>query len=501
MSKFTGVIVGGLKIAGGVTAALLGSPQLAESLIIAGAGTLLSGVGSLLSQHQLQGVVSTMRNPLHPWEYVYGETQTGGVLIYFNPWPKPTSNNSSGNDQIIDLVIACAKHKSEGIDILLFDGQRVQVDRSAKPPGAPAGAGTSFTPVQQTVKYTGSNPTRIQRANGVVTVTLANNIPFLIAGDKIQISHVPGDLTLNGTFQVQDILSQVAGLPGSITFTYLSGGPDSDVVNAGWVTTLWADYGRTVYFEPILGDQALGETFVGMTYGTPLDGDMGNFVKPENPGSLAGDAAPNPWTAFCSGQNVTAFMLRVHYNPQYYKGGLPLISVIMRGKNDIVDPRTSPPTIGYTSNWALCTADFLTLPQEIGGYGYDLGTDIPYPDLIAAANTSDEAVAIAGPSSPPKTGTGVPDQREVQPRRGARIDSGQHADGGGGADHGDRRAGGAVAGGVDRKFVRDRERPGRRRDGAGGFRGDRGGGDPVGPERGGARTLQRRARHVCLPGQ
>ena len=71
-------------------------------------------------------------------------------------------------------------------------------------------------------------------------------------------------------------------------------------------------------------------------------------------------------------------MLRINYEQAYYKGGLPAISVLMRGKNDILDPRTSPPTIGYTENSALCIADYLTMPQEIGGFGYSYVTDIAY---------------------------------------------------------------------------------------------------------------------------
>lgn len=316
-----------------------------------------------------------------------------------NPWPQP-GNGASGNDQIIDLVIVLAAHPCQSVDVLLFDQQRVQIDTSAAPSGAAAGSGTSFTPVQQTVKYTGSNPTRIKRTDGVVTVTLSNNIPYLIVGDHVQLSNVPGDLTLNGTFQVAQILSQVAGSPGSITFTFLSGGPNSDVVNAGWVTTLWANYGRTVYFEPLLGAQTLGQTFAGMTQGTPLDGDMGNFARPEHAGDL-GSNAPNPWTQYCSLQGKTAVFLRLHYDAKYYKGGLPQISFLMKGKNDILDPRTSPPTRAYSENAALCIADFLA--NETWGYKALYGTEIPYAELIAAANTCDEAVPLRGAASPPQT--------------------------------------------------------------------------------------------------
>lgn len=393
MSKFIPEFVGGLEIAAGAVllATGVGAP-LAWPLIAAGAGTLISGIGTLLSKGPVNGFATTMRNPVAPREVVYGRVRTGGTLVYFNQW--------GDSDKMWDLVIAIATHPCESIDAVLFDQQRVQIDTTARPAGSHPSSGTSFTPVQQRVTIA-----HIQRTNGVVTVTLLANIPYLIEGDHLQITDVPGDLTLNGTFQVAQILSQVFGSPGSIVFTYLSGGPNSDVTAAGHVTTLWADYGRKVYFEPLLGGQTLGQTFAGMIYpGTPADGDMGNFVNPDNQGGLGGGtpSIPNPWTSDCSLQGMTAVFIRIHYNDQYFKGGLPQISFLAHGKNDIEDPRTSPPTVGYSENAALCIADYLK--NQTWGFKAAWGTEIPLPDLIAAANTCDEQVPLAlSTASPPIT--------------------------------------------------------------------------------------------------
>lgn len=496
MSKFVPLAIGAAEITAGallapttggasVWLAAHGVAGLGSALIAAGIGTALAGVGTLIAGSKQQGIVTTQRNPTAPWEYGYGRFRTGGTLVYENPWPPP-GNGQGGNDQVVDLVIVLPAHSCQSIDALLFDGQRIQIDTTATAPnGNPApGSGTSFTPVQQTISYGRLNngipdgATQIQRVNGVVTVTLLNDIPFLVPGDPIQLSNVPGDLTLNGRFIVAEIISQS---PTNITFTFLSGGPNSNVINAGWITTLWADYGRTVYFEPMYGQQELGQTFAGMIYGTPLLGDTGNFtdyISPGSVGSLQGQDTPNPWTASCSLQGKTAVFLRLYYQAQYYKGGIPQISFLMHGKNNILDPRigtngtysvtaaswATNPLVGglatftvgthaivkgnlisvagatptgynvvqamvtsitsttvncilatnpgsgfsgtvvltvyiYTENAALCIADFLSIPLEYGGFGALYGAtgpgNIPFPQLIAAANTCDAAVSLA----------------------------------------------------------------------------------------------------------
>lgn len=57
-------------------------------------------------------------------------------------------------------------------------------------------------------------------------------------------------------------------------------------------------------------------------------------------------------------------------------------------------------TAGYTENAALCIADFLADP--VYGFGAAYGTDIPLPQLIAAANICDEQVALAQGGAEPR---------------------------------------------------------------------------------------------------
>lgn len=398
MSKFVGIIAGGLEIAAGVVLALTGvGAAFAPYLIAAGAGQIISGIGTILSSGPVNGFATAVRNPTAPWKVVYGRVRTGGTVVYINTW--------GDNRKMLDMVIVLAAHPCQSVDVLLFDQQRIQIDTSAAPAGAAAGSGTSFTPVQQTVFITD-----IQRTDGVVTVSLNANIPYLIESDHVQITDITGDLTLNGVVQVAQILSRVVGAPGSIRFTYLSGGANSHVTNQGHVHTQWADYGRKVYFEPLLGNQPLGLTFQGMQ-ATPYDGDKNKYVSPDHQqalGSPDAEDVPNPWyvnpshVSNYSLQGKTAVFLRLHYDSEFFKGGIPQISFLLRGKNDILDPRTSPPTHGYTENAALCIADFLS--NQTWGFKAAYGTEIPYANLIAAANVCDEQVPLAlSTVSPPIT--------------------------------------------------------------------------------------------------
>jgi hypothetical protein len=70
MSKFVSFIVGGLEIAAGLFlefVTLGAATPLTTALIIAGVGTVMQGVGTLLSQSAIKGFVNTIRNPTAPW--------------------------------------------------------------------------------------------------------------------------------------------------------------------------------------------------------------------------------------------------------------------------------------------------------------------------------------------------------------------------------------------------------------------------------------------------
>lgn len=113
-------------------------------------------------------------------------------------------------------------------------------------------------------------------------------------------------------------------------------------------------------------------------------------------GAFAGLRAASPalWTTAHKLQDRAAIFLNFGFNPDVYPNGIPNISVYVQGKRDILDPRTG--VRGYTTNPALCLADYMADP--IYGLGAEIGAadGINTADLIAAANVCDETVAKVG---------------------------------------------------------------------------------------------------------
>jgi len=346
------------------------STPLTVFLITAGAGMVISGIGTALQKGPLKGASTASRNPIKAWDIIVGWVKTGGTVVYVSEF--------DNNDKYLDLVFVLAAHVCQSVDSLLFDGQRITMDPT----------GTSYQPLQQTV-----NISAISRANNVVTVVLEANIPTLQVGDNIIIQGISGDYTLNGTYPVETIISQIpappTGGPGSLSFSYLCGGLPSIVDNEGQAMTTWANYGKHVFMEVLLGNQTA--TFPGMLNGTPNEGDVTDLIQ---------TPTANPWTADCVLYGKTCVHLRLNYDDNYFAQGLPAISFLVHGKCDISDPRTSPPTIGYTENVALVIADYLT--NTTWGFKAVLGTEVPIPELIAAANICDEAVALAAGGTEPR---------------------------------------------------------------------------------------------------
>jgi len=304
-------------------------------LVSLGIGTTISAVGSLISPPQVQGKAITERNSIGPWRYGYGRTAPKTDTIYMHQW------GASG--QMLDLVMVVYDCPVQSIDEVLFDQQRIQIDTAAIPttaragyaiPAPAAGSGTSFTPVQQTNIVA----TSITQFNDVVTIKLPQDVPYLTSGDPLIVKGTSGN-TYNATFPVAQILGR-GGAFGALSFTIINGATMPGTVQ---VSTKWVDYGRTVYFEPLLGNQLLGQTFVGMTAGTPWQG-TGKLCTPLSPQNAGTDnefpAQANPWTPNCSGQGKALVFLRIQVgDPKFYPSGLPLISFRCHGKNDIYDPR------------------------------------------------------------------------------------------------------------------------------------------------------------------
>lgn len=147
-----------------------------------------------------------------------------------------------------------------------------------------------------------------------------------------------------------------------------------------------------VYFE---GEEAVNAAGVvqGRWAGKlTIEKALGSDTQSAFPG-LRSDL-PTLWTTSHRLRGCAAIRLRLTYNNDAYPNGIPNITVDVEGKDDILDPRTG--TRGYSTNAALCLADFMAHPQF--GLGAVIGAEdgIQTADLIEAANICDETVALTG---------------------------------------------------------------------------------------------------------
>lgn len=105
----------------------------------------------------------------------------------------------------------------------------------------------------------------------------------------------------------------------------------------------------------------------------------GNFVS----------AAPGVWTSEHRARGICYLAIEMLANPDIYPS-LPNFSAVVKGKNDIYDPRDG--STGYSNNGALCFANYLC--DSLYGRGIEYATGVDEAALVAAANACDETVTI-----------------------------------------------------------------------------------------------------------
>jgi hypothetical protein len=338
---------------------LLAGTALSTLLATAGAGMVLSGIGTLLTQ-KANGIATSSRNPLSPWQVVFGRTKVGATVVY--------QEEVASNNRLLLLVCAIAAHPCDEIEEVWFNNKKLplQLNTEFSDTSNPSGFWQSWVPPNANWVIE-----TISRTNDVVTVTFRQNASVYSQFNG-ETMHIHGTIDAAGgsTFEGYWPVVQI----GPAAFTYTAGGPQGPgTPGTGQITTTWPAYptGNVIvgYYK---GDQTTASGII-----------LGNSNGYWTPQSIL------------SGRTYVA--LKLTYNAAVYSG-LPEISFVMRGKNDIYDPRTK--TRGYTNNAALCIADFLAHP--LWGYNlpYDdqlpvVGESIATAELIAAANICDEQVDLA----------------------------------------------------------------------------------------------------------
>ena len=138
--------------------------------------------------------------------------------------------------------------------------------------------------------------------------------------------------------------------------------------------------GRDI-FEPVAGHELEGLVTVSKYLGVT------GASQPADASLVA--ASASKWTTSHTLDDIAYCVVKLTFDAEKFPQGIPSISFLIKGRNDIFDPRTS--TTGYTANNALCWNHYMTTAQT--GLGADYATEIDEDALIAAANVADESVS------------------------------------------------------------------------------------------------------------
>lgn len=326
---FVGKLLGGATYAAAFAAA-------AFTFVVSKASSMMSKDGSDQSSFG-QGRTQTVRQEAAPRQIIYGETRVGGVYTFM----RVTDDN-----RYLHMVITLSGHEVENIGDIYFDDDVILPD-----------GGDIVS------RYRG------ERDSGDVSVVNGRfQTPALLDGADIELEafrigtivNVSGmaNSANNGDHRITDIVrDDVAGEVRMSVETTL-------VDETETAATFHSDY---VKINKHLGatDQA-------------ADSDLVRLV--------------DDWTTDHRQRECAYVYLRIRWNRDKWPTGIPNLSAVIKGKNDIYDPRTD--TTGYSENPALCISDFLT--WERYGFGADYATEINEAELIASANVCDESVALAG---------------------------------------------------------------------------------------------------------
>lgn len=100
------------------------------------------------------------------------------------------------------------------------------------------------------------------------------------------------------------------------------------------------------------------------------------------------NATPSSWTSDHKLLGHAFLYLQLEYDRELYRSGVPNISVVMEGKDDIYDPRNY--SYSYTKNQALCALDYMLLS---GGMNIP-SSEISMDSFENAADVADAVVDV-----------------------------------------------------------------------------------------------------------
>ena len=360
--------------------------------------------------------LQTIRSAVQPHRMVYGRCMTGGVLVYAQ---SHDSTDSSGNvipNGYITLVVAFTGHQVDAIeevwlnDKISTDSQFTKYVAAVPAQGywsrdGGSGGVMAWYQTKPAVPAYKSSFNTITKYLGTSTQT----------ADPLLVSLPPKPTTIvsaTPTSGLNDLMVSYADFEHGttnygaytgigmcvITITVSTAGPTDSF---HWVQSKYEGDGTTLdnvasgTLPITAGIQTLVDG-VKISFG-PVRFDNG-FVEASSLHTTGHSLGQSweirafdgaPWAANCTLAGRSYVVVTLENNDTAFPNGLPNIKALIRGNNQIYDPRTG--ITGYTNNWALCIRDYLVKPYGLGCADSDINDTVS----IAAANSCDEAVTLA----------------------------------------------------------------------------------------------------------
>lgn len=308
---------------------------------------LIGGVSHAMQrrdQHDTtQAMGQTIKDPVAPRRVIYGQRRVSGTLVHLS---------TTNDDKLIHMIVAMAGHEVQHIgDIWLNDNPVEHYAKYGRKPWRIVEWMGRYGPIDLAdLSVTVNGQTHTGTMETLLTELSARG--FIVSGDAGNYE-IGGD---SGTYQKQATLE--------ITVNGLD-----DILNVSDTNGIVRD--RIADDMPVI---------VRTGYGTPDQAAHPDIISelPE-------------WTEAHRLQGIAWVYVRLRYDYRAFPAGLPAVTAIVRGKQDIYDPRSDSYT--YTTNPALCVADYLHNSKY--GLGAAYGAEININALIAAANVCDELVTKA----------------------------------------------------------------------------------------------------------
>jgi hypothetical protein len=186
------------------------------------------------------------------------------------------------------------------------------------------------------------------------------------------------------------IYGSVPRLGGTLTFVGTSGSSNEFLHLVITLSGHQVETIGTLYFDgeevPLDGSgDAIGK-YAGLVH---VEKNLGTADQAAFAGLVAAGVG---WTSAHRQRGRAGAYTRLKWDADKF-GGIPNITFDIDGKNDVYDPRPSPPARGFTANWALCLADYLC--DTTRGLDANYASEIEETLLTAAANIADEQVQLS----------------------------------------------------------------------------------------------------------